>query len=79
MKTLGEQSMNACLGIYMSIHVSQLKEMPKPIRDAWEVGKSFKQDLDYEARTTGRGQHPLGAASEQGRTASRTIGYPVRW
>lgn len=35
---LNSECQKRCLDIYLSVHISQIKDMQKQVRDAWETG-----------------------------------------
>ncbi len=35
------QAVNACVDIYMNIHVSQVKYQPQSVQSTWNIGKQF--------------------------------------
>lgn len=44
---IGMKALAACSSIYMGVHVSQLKELPPQVREAWEVGQSLREILTH--------------------------------
>lgn len=40
-KDLAEVAQKACIDIYKNIHVSQHKELSKPVKTAWLVGQAL--------------------------------------
>ena len=34
-----DEAVRACINVYLSIHVSQLKEVPMRVVDCWHIGK----------------------------------------